>query len=168
MQLVRETARAIGRSELVVIGSQTIHATGEDVPADVVVSLECDVLFAEGDPAIAIVREQLGEDTPFHKREGVYVDAVPPGIPLLVEGWRDRLRELRVGDVVARCLEPHDLAVAKLAAGRLKDYELIAALIDRGIVRAETVEERIATFIEPRQRAVLRARLRIVMESLGR
>jgi hypothetical protein len=107
-------------------------------------------------------------NTPFRDREGVYVDAVPPGIPSLADGWRDRLREIRVDDVVARCLEPHDLAVAKLAAGRLKDYELIAALIDRGVVETKTVEARIDTFTEPRQRAVLLARLRIVIESLGR
>ena len=168
LSVLRETARVVGRAEIVVIGSQAMHAVVDDVPADVTISLECDVLFEDGDAAIVEVREQLGEGTPFHEREGVYVDAVPPGIPLLTEGWRDRLRELRVGDVVARCLEPHDLAVAKLAAGRLKDYELIAALIDRGIVQTQTVEARISTFPEPRQRAALLARLRIVIESLGR
>jgi hypothetical protein len=41
-------------------------------------------------------------------------------------------------------------------------------LIARELVRVETLEARIATFTEPRQRAALLARLRIVTESLGR
>jgi hypothetical protein len=30
------------------------------------------------------------------------------------------------------CLEPHDLAAAKLAAGREKDYEFVTALLEPG------------------------------------
>jgi hypothetical protein len=65
-----------------------MHAVVEEVPHDVIISLECDVLFDEGDAAGPAVRSGLGEDTDFHKREDVYVDAVPPGIPVLADGWR--------------------------------------------------------------------------------
>jgi hypothetical protein len=56
LHLVRETARIAGRAEIVVIGSQAIHAVMSDVPADVIVSLECDVLFDANDPAIEVVK----------------------------------------------------------------------------------------------------------------
>jgi hypothetical protein len=59
----------------------------------------------------------------------------------------------------------HDLAVAKLAAGRLKDYELIAALVQRGLIDPSVVRERIGGFEEARLHAVL-ARMQIVEESL--
>jgi len=32
------------------------------------------------------------------------------------------------------CLEPRDLAAAKLAAGRTKDYEFVGALLDAGLL----------------------------------
>jgi hypothetical protein len=84
------------------------------------------------------------------------------------EGWRDRLITLDADPVVARCLEPHDLAVAKLAAGRLKDYELVAALAQLGIIDAAALRQRVASISEPRLRAILLARVQVAMESIGR
>ncbi len=60
-----------------------------------------------------------------------------------------------------------DLAVSKLAAGRLKDNEMVAALLHGGLVQVETLRERILEAPEARMRAVLLARLQIVLESLG-
>lgn len=40
------------------------------------------------------------------------------------------------------CLEPHDLAVAKLAAGRPKDIEFVHALLVTGQLEPATVKER--------------------------
>lgn len=160
-------ARVAGKNELVVIGSQAVHAVTDAAPAEVLVSLECDVLFEEGDEAGDAIRRELGPASAFRSEHGFYVDAVPPGLPVLPGGWRARLQTIDAQGVLARCLEVHDLAVAKLAAGRLKDYELTAALLDRRLISAEAIRERIATFPEDRLRAVLLARLQIVLESLG-
>jgi hypothetical protein len=42
------------------------------------------------------------------------------------------------------CLEPHDLVVSKLVAGRDKDFEFAHALLAQGLVRAQTLIERAA------------------------
>ena len=41
------------------------------------------------------------------------------------------------------CLEPHDLAASKLAAGREKDYEFVGALVDADLIDIETLSVRI-------------------------
>jgi hypothetical protein len=53
------------------------------------------------------------------------------------------------------------LVVSKLAAGRLKDYEFIAAMLMAKLARAEEVANRIQSFRELRTRAWLLARLQI-------
>lgn len=168
LELLREAGRVVGRDELVVIGSQAVHAVTGTAPAEVVVSRECDLLLDEGDAAADALERQLGMQSTFFAERGLYVDVVPPGIPVLPEGWRDRLVPLDAAPVVARCLEAHDLAIAKLAAGRLKDYELVAALTRQEIIDAAVLRQRIATIAEPRLRAVLLARVQVAMESIGR
>lgn len=167
-ELLREAGRIAGRDELVVIGSQAVHAVTGTAPAEVVVSRECDLLLDEGDVASDALERQLGMQSPFFAERGLYVDLVPRGIPVLPEGWRDRLVSFDATPVVGRCLEAHDLAIAKLAAGRLKDYELVAALTRQGIIDASALRQRIATITEPRLRAILLARVQVAMESIGR
>lgn len=41
------------------------------------------------------------------------------------------------------CLEPHDLAVSKLIAGRDKDFDFVSVMIAARIVSAAVVKERI-------------------------
>jgi hypothetical protein len=165
--LLREVGRISGRREIVVIGSQALHALPDAPPVEVVISRECDLLFDE-DEAAAEVQARLGPQSEFHAAHGYYIDIVPPGIPVLPEGWRDRLVPLDAGSVVASCLEVTDLAVAKLAAGRLKDYELVASLLQRGRIQPSVVADRIATFGDVRLRAILLARLQVTQESVGR
>ena len=50
--------------------------------------------------------------------------------------------------VVAKCLEPHDLAVAKLVAGREKDIEFLQEMLGHGLVRSATILNRIALLPE--------------------
>jgi hypothetical protein len=167
-ELLREAGRLSASAEFVVIGSQAVHAVTDAAPAEVLVSLECDVLFEVDEATAEVLRRELGPTSEYRVRHGFYLDAVPPGLPVLPSGWSERLVPLDAGGVVGRCLEAHDLAVAKLAAGRLKDYELVAALIDRTLIVPERVGERIALVEGERMRVVLLARLRIVMESLNR
>jgi hypothetical protein len=84
---------------------------------------------------------------------------------LAPKGWEQRLVAYAIGDVTARCLEIHDLIVTKLSAGRLKDYEFIAAMLMSKFARADEVVRRIQTFADPHTQAVLLARLRIATEA---
>jgi hypothetical protein len=160
-QLVSRAAAVCARGELVVFGSQCVHALTVSPPAEVLVSVECDLWLGEQGEVAARLTAELGKDSAFAKTMGVYVDVLPAELPMLPEGWEQRLVPCAVADVTARCLEVHDLVVSKLAAGRLKDYEFIAAMLMAKLARAEEVANRIQSFRELRTRAWLLARLQI-------
>jgi hypothetical protein len=77
-EILREAARVAGRTELVVIGSRAVHAVTDAAPTEVVVSLECDLLFDEGEPSPKLscassdqsprfARTQASTSTSFHQ-----------------------------------------------------------------------------------------------------
>jgi len=165
--LLAELARVSALDEVVVIGSQCVHAVTDRPPPEVVMSIECDVLFDEGELSER-VDAALGKTSAYQAEHGVYVDTVPATFPFLPPGWEARVRTLEVPGLRARCLELHDLCVSKLAAGRLKDSETVAALITEGLVDPHEVQRRIMAVEDLRMRAILLARLQILGESLGR
>lgn len=164
IDLLSALGRVSGETDVVLVGSQCIHAISENPPAEVLMSAECDVLVADG-PLADLIDRELGPTSPYQSTHGVYVDTVPAGFPFLPPGYETRLRALDAGTLRARCLEAHDLALSKLAAGRLKDYETVAALLDAGTLTPDALVDRIGAVAEPRMRAVLLARLQIVRES---
>ncbi len=150
--------------ELVMIGSQAVHAVTHSVPDEVLISRECDVLLDDQDPVVVMIDEQLGRDSLYAAESFVHIDTVSSTFPFLPDGWEQRLVPFGPAAPHLRCLEIHDLVLSKLAAGRLKDYELIAVLLDRKLADLTTVRERIAAVPDLHMRAVLAARLQIVLE----
>jgi len=66
--------------------------------------------------------------------------ATPP------DGWEERLITFEPpGAQPGRglCLEPHDLAASKLAAGRIKDFEFVDALLRAGLIEQTTLIDRV-------------------------
>lgn len=163
-QLLRELHELTGWNEIEMVGSQCMHAATDHPPAEVLMSLECDVLVEEGELSERI-DERLGQGTEGNRRIGAFVDTVPASFPYLPQGWEDRARVLDVGVLRARCLEPDDLAISKLAAGRLKDTETVAALIMEKLVDPAIVRARILEIADLHLRAVLLARLQLVLEN---
>jgi len=131
----------------------------------VLVSAECDIWFRDEPELASQLGTALGKDSPFAKTTGVYADPLPPDLPMVPVKWEQRLVTYRVANVTARCLEIHDLIVTKLAAGRLKDYEFIAAVLVAKLARPDEVQRRVQTFRDPHTQAVLLARLRIATEA---
>jgi hypothetical protein len=167
-ELLRDLARITGERELVMIGSQVVHAAVTDVPAEVIISRECDLLFDEDDPVVPAIDSTLGPESERAAEMLVHVDTVSSSFPFLAPGWEQRLVPLGPAAPRVRCLELHDLVLSKLAAGRLKDYELVSVLLGRGLADLVVVRERIAAVPDLHMRAILLARLQIVLESEGR
>jgi hypothetical protein len=167
-ELLRALGSVTGRRDLVIIGSQAVHAATDAPPGEVLLSRECDVLLDEDDEASRRIDEALGEQSEFAAHRGVYADTVSSTFPFLPDGWEDRVVTFPVKDLSVRCLEIHDLALSKLAAGRLKDYELVAALLQRGLLDPEIVARRIAAVADLNLRAILLARMQLVRDSIGR
>lgn len=163
--LLRAVERITGERDLVMIGSQAIHAVATDIPAEVVMSRECDLLFDEADPLAGAIDASLGPDSERAAELLVHVDTVSPSFPFLAPGWEQRLVPFGPAAPHVRCLEIHDLVLSKLVAGRLKDYELVAVLFQRALADLGVIRERIASVPDLHMRAILMARLQIVIES---
>ena len=92
--------------------------------------------------------EVIGRDSPFHEQFGYYADPVGVGTAVLPKGWKKRLVNLPAGDTGGAkglCLEPHDLAISKYAAGRDKDREFLAGMVAHGMLEKDILVERLST-----------------------
>lgn len=124
------------------IGSQAILGTHEDAPDVMLESMEAD-MYPLADPGETDrIDGALGDGSQFHLAFGYYAHGVGPETVKAPGGWRERLvrRDVpqRVGStrqVVAWCLDVHDLVLSKCAAGRHRDWDYAAAAI-----RAEVVD----------------------------
>lgn len=93
-----------------------------------------------------LVDGALGEGSPFQLTPGFYVHGVGPETAVLPEGWEWRLVPVRGRGTEGNtgwCVEVHDLAVSKLAAGRPKDLAYVEALFRHGLADPEEVARRV-------------------------
>ena len=89
---------------------------------------------------------------------------------MLPSGWTERLVRVEgplTAGAVGWCLEPHDLAISKLIAGRDKDVDYVSVLVRERMVDPSEIENRLDTVSITDQRvAAARQRLRrIVVQS---
>ena len=144
--VIRAAAGTVNVRDVVVIGSQAILGSVPDAEADLTESMEADV-FPRDDPSLSIVIDgSIGEQSMFHMTFGYYGHGVGETTAVLPEGWRERLVKVDTPGTmgaVGWCLEPHDLAVSKLIAGRDKDARFVAALLRHGHIVVELVRVRL-------------------------
>jgi hypothetical protein len=131
-------------TDVVVVGSQSILGSfGEaELPERAYASIEADVSFFEDDDNDKSDRVDmhLGEDSQFHATFCYYAQGVNVEVAVLPSGWRERVvtyTSPNTNGATAHCLEPHDLVVSKLVAGRAKDMEFADALLGAGLVDAD-------------------------------
>lgn len=163
--VIRAAAEVTG-DDVVVVGSQAILAAFPDAPAPLRGSMEADV-YPRSRPADAIrIDGALGENSMFNDAYGYYAHGVGPETVVGPIGWEARLIPVEATAVVpgqpARigwCLEPHDLVVAKLAAGRDNDLAFAEEALRAGLVDPATLEERAAT-VAASHRDFVRSNLR--------
>lgn len=144
--IIRAAAAITNEYELVVIGSQSILGAEPDPPDTLVESMEADIYPLQHPELADLIDGAIGEASPFHERFGYYAQGVGPETAILPAGWQSRLVKLQNANTdlkVGWCLEPHDLAVSKLAAGRDKDWPFVSAMLTHGIIHAETLRERL-------------------------
>lgn len=138
-----------GRDDIVVIGSQAILGSYDatELPEAATMSREADFAFWNDDAEELSDRVDaaIGELSEFDAINGYYAQGVSVTTAVLPTGWEERLVRYELADsrVTGWCLEPHDLALAKLAAHRAKDKAFVGALIDAGILQIEILDERV-------------------------
>ena len=121
------------------IGSQAILGQfPEGAPARAVVSMEADLLPIDAPEMSDMLTGAIGELSSFHDTFGYFGDGVSIEAAVLPDGWRERL-------IIGLCLEVHELVISKYAAGRDKDREFCAALVESGLVDQGILQNRLAS-----------------------
>ena len=144
--LLRASAQIAGDKDILVIGSQAILGSfdEDDLPAPATASREVDIAFLD-DPdghKADLVDGAIGELSPFDEQFGYYAQGVAVTTAVLPTGWEGRLvtwQNQSTGQAKAVFLEPHDLALAKLAAFRDKDRAFVGALLDANLLNTNTL-----------------------------
>jgi hypothetical protein len=124
---IRAAGSILGTTELMVIGSQAIHASvSDDLPEAAQRSIEVDIVAFDDPEGLKadLIDGSIGEASMFHSTFGYYAQGVSESTAILPNGWRDRLLRFEppaTGGVVAWCLEAHDLWTSKAIANREKE-----------------------------------------------
>lgn len=149
--LLRAASQIAGDANVLVLGSQAILGSfdEDDLPLEATASMEADIAFID-DPdrtAADLVEGALGELSSFHEANGFYAEGIHVDTAVLPTGWRARLVgwDLSSSDPAQpKFLDRHDLAVAKLAAGREKDFAFVRALLCQQMLDPDVIRARVA------------------------
>lgn len=147
--ILRAAAKVAGDGRILVLGSQAILATysAADLPKTITISVEADIAFFEDlhEAKSDMVDGAIGEGSMFHQTFGYYGQGVSISTATLPAGWEDRLVSFTPANskpAVGVCLDPVDLVIAKLVAGREKDLSFAADLLASGHVEAAELHQR--------------------------
>lgn len=164
--ILRAASRVVGDPDVLVLGSQSILGSydEDELPPASTMSMEADIAFLD-DPdrgKADLVEGAIGELSTFHSENGYYAEGVDVSTAILPIGWRDRVTTWSVSSSAPATpwfLEKHDLAVAKLMAGRPKDLEFVGSLLDLTKLSLRLLGERLAD-MEPSAHSVAIERAR--------
>ena len=161
--LLRAAGAIADEDTLIVIGSQAILGTYPEAPADVLKSIEADLIPPRHPERWNLIDGVIGEGSPFHETFGYYADGVEETTAKLPEGWKERLVAIcndNTRGVRGLCVEVHDLLLSKYYAGRPKDLVFTRALAAAGLANRTTLIERLAvTEMTDDMRAIIAARI---------
>jgi len=147
--LIRAASAITKERDLVIVGSQAILGSIPDAPTkapELVRSLEADMYPLLRPDLAELIEGSIGALSTFESTHGYYADGVGPETAILPRGWQDRLVPVETaatGGGRGLCLEVHDLACSKLAAGREKDLEFVDAMLKHGFTNVEVLRGRL-------------------------
>lgn len=162
--IIRAAGAIAEDRQIVVIGSQAVLGQYPEAPAALLASMDADVFPRTHPERADLIDGAIGEGSRFHEEFGYYAHGVGPTTATLPRGWQRRLvrvQNANTGGVEGLCLEVHDLAIAKYAAGRPKDLAFTATLARHGmILNARLIERAGRTTLAPAVRKLVLARIR--------
>jgi hypothetical protein len=145
--VIRAAGAIAEDSEIVVIGSQSILGQFPDAPRALLRSAEADVYPRHYPERADLIDGSIGEGSAFHETFGYYAQGVGEETATLPMGWQKRLVRIsnaNTSGISGLCLEVHDLAVSKYAAGREKDLEFTRELARHGMTDEKVLVARLA------------------------
>lgn len=159
IHLATEVTSRAPEATVVVFGSSSAFASYPSLAEDVVQYQNTqDADFVPQPMTEALYRslhEAMGKESAFHQAHSYYADINGPrAFECFPAGFRDRLVPLPgVANVFA--LEPNDMAVAKVIAGRPKDIQMLSVLLAKGYLD-EATNRRQLWFMEMDDKLIVR------------
>lgn len=147
---IKVATEIVHQDRVLIIGSQSILGSFDEyeLPPTATLSDEVDIAPIaddEQETVATLLDGQAGEWSSFHDANGFYIQGVGTRTAVLPRGWKGRLVEVRppgYPDSIGLCLDPIDLCVAKLVAGREKDWPFVDSLIGAGLVSPTQLRDR--------------------------
>lgn len=125
-------------TEVFVIGSSAILAVISDPPEGVLTATRDVDIIPPNDEDERIADQisyVIGEASPFDIEYGYHAQGVSLKTPTYApQGWQGRTVDVPVGKIVGHCMEPHDVVISKLGAGKEKDLQFASAAAALGLV----------------------------------
>ncbi len=144
--IIRAATSIANVYEIVIVGSQAVLGKYASAPSELLQSMEADVYPLDRPDLTDLIDGSIGELSPFNMTFGYYAQGVGTETAILPMGWQDRLVKIQNANTdlkIGWCLEPHDLAVSKLAAGRDKDWPYVRTLLNHQLIDENTLLARI-------------------------
>jgi hypothetical protein len=153
-----------------VVGIQAILGSFPDAPRSMLRSMEADLYPRRAPEKADDIDGSLGDGSRFHRTYGYYAHGVGPETAKAPAGWETRLVAVEIAGrvssrerVVALCLEPHDLVLAKCVAGRERDWEFAREALAHQLVDTQVLLGRIDDLpVDGDHRRHVRARLEAI------
>ncbi len=162
--IIRAASQISGDTEIIVVGSQAIHAQDIPLPALVYLSQEADVYPRNHPDRADDIDGAIGELSAFHQTHGYYAQGVSRETAILPDGWQGRLIPItspNTGGATGLCLDVHDLVLSKYAAGREKDIAFNQALIRHGCVGKRTLSALLKSMpVDDQMRGIIQDRIK--------
>ena len=167
--IIRAAGSIVASDDIVVVGSQAVLGQFPDAPVELLVSDEADVFPLHQPERSDLIDGAIGEGSPFERAFGYFAHGVDESTSILPHGWRDRLiliENENTRGVRGWCLEVHDLAIAKLIAGREKDFDFLAQLLRYRLADPRLLRDRLAiTDVDPVRRKLTADRLQAAIKN---
>lgn len=144
--IIRAAGTIADDPDIVVIGSQAILGQFPDADPCLLVSMGADVYPLNHPDRSDVIDGSIGEGSPFEREFGYYAHGVDETTATLPAGWKERLVVVtgpNTRQVRGLCLEVHDLAIAKLVAGREKDLDFVRTLAKLEYVQPAELTKRL-------------------------
>jgi hypothetical protein len=144
--VILEIGRRFDLRDFYIVGSAAILAALPDPPVgSLTATRDVDVIPPGDDEQLADrISFVLGEASDFDIEHGYYAQGVSLRTPAFAPAdWQARALPVRVAEYTGWCMEPHDLVLSKLGAGRDKDLEFARDAAALGLVRRDELLARL-------------------------
>lgn len=145
-QVILEISRRLGLTEVFIVGSAAILAVLPNPPqGELTATRDVDVIAPHDEERLADrISFVIGEASDFDAEHGYYAQGVTSRTPTYApRDWKSRTIAVTVEKITARCMEPNDLVLSTLGAGREKDLAFARSIVKLRLVQRDTLLERL-------------------------